>query len=62
MKLSAGTPLISMSNSGASILCRLLSPGSSSSISIARRWSFALTLQNVTALCASFVARLRASS
>lgn len=37
MNCSAGTPLISMSNSGASILFSVLKPASVSSISIARR-------------------------
>mmetsp|Transcript_2549 Transcript_2549/g.8168 ORF Transcript_2549/g.8168 Transcript_2549/m.8168 type:complete len:263 (-) Transcript_2549:545-1333(-) len=55
MNCSAGTPRISMSNSGASILRSPLNPASSSNISIARRWSFALTAQKFTAVCASLV-------
>mmetsp|Transcript_5195 Transcript_5195/g.20940 ORF Transcript_5195/g.20940 Transcript_5195/m.20940 type:complete len:262 (-) Transcript_5195:705-1490(-) len=62
MNCSAGTPLISMSNRGASILCSVLNPASSSSISIARRWSFAFTVQNVTAACASLVTSRCAAS
>ena len=54
MNCSAGTPLISMSNSGASILFSVLNPASVSSISIARRCSFAFWSPNCYASALRF--------